>query len=208
MKHFSEASWADFVRKQVSADTRMRMQQHIDDGCKRCKSTLQIWQGVLAVAEKEITFTPPADVVRVVKSQFAALNPQASRGVRLIFDSMLQPVIAGLRGSVAARQFLYETDVYYIDLRLEPRSAKDRVCLVGQVLHRTGEERAAQGVAVRLRDGKLPIAKASTNRLGEFQLEFSASGGLCVSIGRGRQNDIVLPLYGIQVKPVEGKELD
>jgi len=208
MKHFSEASWADFVRNQVSADTRMTMQEHIDDGCKRCKTTLQIWLGLLAIAEKEVSFTPPADAVRVVKSQFASITPQEGYGVRLVFDSMLQPVTAGLRGSVAARQFLYETDEYYIDLRLEPRNAEDRACLVGQVLNRTGEERAAQGVAVRLQEGTLPIAQTSTNRFGEFQLEFSASTGLCVSIGRDKENQIVLPLYGVQIKPVEGKDLD
>jgi hypothetical protein len=110
MKHFSEVSWADFVRNQVSADARMTMQQHIADGCKRCQRTLHIWQGVAAIAEKESRLTPPADVVRVVKSQFAALTSQTSRGVRLVFDSLLQPITAGLRGSVAARQFLVWSD--------------------------------------------------------------------------------------------------
>jgi len=205
MRHFSEASWADFVRNQVSANTRMTMQQHIDDGCKRCKAAVQMWLGVLEIAEKEGGLTPPADVVHLVKSQFAAMTPQKSSGVRLVFDSMLQPITAGLRGSVAARQFLYETDDYCIDLRLEPRSAEGRACVVGQVLNRGGEERAAQGVAVRLQEGKLVIAQACTNRFGEFQLEFSASGGLCVSIGRDRQNEIVLPLYGAQL---ERKDLD
>jgi len=179
----------------------MTMQRHIDDGCKRCQSALRIWQGVAAIAEKESLFTPPSDVVHVVRSQFAAVLPQASRGVRMIFDSMLQPVTAGLRGSVAARQFLYETDDYYIDLRLEPHSAEGRACVVGQVLNRGGKKRAAQGVSVRLQEGKQAIAQTSTNRFGEFQLEFSASGGLCVSIGPDQQNEVVLPLYGIRTKP-------
>src|SRR5271155_3320337 len=108
----------------------MMMQEHIDDGCKKCAASLQMWRGVLEVARDEITFTPPADVVRVVKSQFAALIPQASHGVRLVFDSQLQPVTAGVRGSASARQFLYETDDYYIDLRVEPRREANRACLV------------------------------------------------------------------------------
>ena len=207
MKHFSEADWADFVRKLVSAETRMKMQQHIDDGCKKCKSTLDLWQSVFAIAAKESALTPPADVVRVVKSQFAAAMPEPTSGVRLVFDSMLQPITAGIRGSVAARQFLYETDDYYIDLRLEPRSAEDRACLVGQVLNRTGK-RAAHGIAVRLQEGKQPIAHTATNQFGEFQLEFGAAGALCVSISRDQNDEIVLPLYGVQIKPVEGKDLD
>jgi hypothetical protein len=208
MKHFSEASWADFARNQVSADERMIMQGHIDEGCKRCQKTLQIWQGVALIAGKEGDFTPPPDAVRVVKSQFAAMAPQAKREVRLVFDSILQPVTAGLRGSLAARQFLYETDDYYIDLRLEPRSSEDRACLVGQVLNRAGQERAAQGVAVQLKDGKSAIAQTSTNRFGEFQLEMPASTSLSVAISRDPHHEIILPLYGIQVKPLEGKDLD
>jgi hypothetical protein len=207
VKHFSEADWADFVRKLVSAETRMKMQQHIDDGCKKCKSTLNLWRRVLAIAEKENALTPPADVVRVVKSQFAAVMPELPSGVRLVFDSMLQPITAGIRGSVAARRFLYETDNYYIDLRLEPRSAEDRACLVGQVLNRTGKP-VAHGVAVRLQEGKQPIAHTATNQFGEFQLEFGAADALCISIGRDQKDEIVLPLYGVQVKPVERKDLD
>jgi hypothetical protein len=208
MKHFSETSWADFARNQVSADERMTMQQHLDDGCKICRETLQIWQGIALIAEKERDFTPPTDTVRIVKSQFAAAFPRASRGVRLIFDSLLQPVTAGLRGSVAARQFLYETDEYYIDLRLEPHRAENRGCIVGQVLNRSGAERSAQGVSVSLQEGKQAIAQTSTNQFGEFQLEFSAAGELCVSIGRKQENEILLPLYGIGVKRFEGKDLD
>ena len=207
MKHFSEADWADFARKLVSGDARMAMQQHIDDGCKECKTTLQMWQSLLAIAENEEVFTPPADVVRVVKSQFAAVMPQASRGVRLVFDSMLQPITAGLRGAVAARQILYETDDYYIDLRLESQPAENRACLIGQVLKRTGKQ-AAQGVPVRLQEGKQHIAQTFTNQFGEFQLEFDAATGICILISRDQQDEIVLPLYGVQVKPVKAKDLD
>lgn len=182
------------------------MQQHIDDGCKRCNRSLGTWQAVADIAEQESVFAPPADAVRVAKSQFAAMIPQQSRDIRLVFDSVLQPVTAGLRGSIAARQLLYETDHYYIDLRLEPRSAKERACLVGQVLNRVGEKRAAQHLAVRLQEGKLPIAQTLTNQFGEFQFEFSPSGGLCIAISRDANHEILLPLYG--VKSAEAKDLD
>ena len=206
MKHYTEASWADFARKQISAETRTRMQQHIDEGCKRCKKTLEIWQAVTVIAEKEITLTPPEDAVRIAKSQLAVTIPQENRGIRLVFDSILQPATAGLRGSITARQLLYETDHYYIDLRLEPKSAEERACLVGQVLNRGGEKREAQGLSVRLQDGKLPIAQTLTNHFGEFQFEFLVSGGLCIAISRDSGHEILLPLYG--VKSAETKDLD
>lgn len=186
----------------------MAMQQHIDSGCRKCSDTLRTWQGVLSIADAEATFAPPDDAVHVVRSQFAAIGPIVSRGVRLVFDSMLQPVTAGIRGSVTARQFLFETNYYYIDLRLEPRAEPTRAHLVGQVLNRAGTDRVAQGVAVRLQEGRLPVAQTSTNEFGEFQFEFEAAGGLCLSISRDEVNEVVLPLYGVQAKPLIRKDLD
>jgi hypothetical protein len=118
-----------------------------------------------------------------------------------LFDSELQPVTAGVRGSVSARQFLYETDDYYIDLRLEPRRDSDSACLVGQVLNRTGSERAAQAVPVRVQAGTSPLAETVTNQFGEFQLEFEASHNLCLLIGHPQADEIILPLYGVQKSP-------
>lgn len=184
------------------------MQEHIQNGCQKCRDTLQTWQSVFSITAGEGTLTPPADVVRVVKSQFAVLAPEPSRGIRVLFDSNLQPITAGIRGSVSARQFLYETDEYYIDLRLEPRREADRACLVGQILTRKGVERAAEGVAVRVQKGKLPIAETIANRFGEFQLEFDGASDLCISIGGNESNEIVLPLYGVYVKSLEPRDLD
>lgn len=203
MKHFSEAAWADFARNLLAPDTKMTMQLHIDHGCRKCADTLQVWHSVHSIATAESVLTPPSDVVRVVKSQFAAVAPERSRGFRLLFDSSLEPMPAGIRGSVAAQQFLYETDEYYIDLRVEPHREADHASLVGQVLNRTGKQQAAQGLAVLLQDGKQPISETLTNQFGEFQLEFASAKSLCISIRRNKSDVIVLPLYGIQGEPPE-----
>jgi hypothetical protein len=205
LKHFSEAQWADFARNLLPPATKMTMRQHLDQGCKPCAATLQLWQNVREIAERESTFTPHENVVRVVKSQFAAVMPEPSRGVRLVFDSNLQPITAGIRGGVAVRQFLYETDEYYIDLRLEPR--RERACLVGQVLNRGGKARGAE-LAVRLQKGKVPVAQTTANQFGEFQLEFEINEGLCISISSQKESEVILPLYGVHGKPVERKDLD
>jgi hypothetical protein len=195
VKHFSEANWADFVGNLVTPKERMAMQQHIEDGCERCSDALQIWQSFSTITDGENAFAPPADAVRVVKSQFVAIQPAAGSRVRLVFDSMFQPQTAGTRGSVVARQFLYETDEYSIDLRLEPREQADRACLVGQVLHRLGADRNAPGLAVRLQAGARMIAHTSTNEFGEFQLDFVVSDRLCLSLNPDGANPIILPLY-------------
>jgi hypothetical protein len=203
VEHFSEMAWTDFVRGLASPTTKKAMQRHINDGCNECTTTLRILHGVVAIAKNEMAFAPPDDTVRVVKGQFAAVSHRTAPWIRLLFDSDLQPVMAGVRGSVSARQFLYETEDYYIDLRLEPRKEADRTCLVGQVLNRAAsKDRSADGIAVRLQKGKLPVAETATNKFGEFQLEFDAVKDLSLSIGAEEENLIVLPLYVTRVKPV------
>ena len=191
----------------MAQSSKMTMRRHIDEGCRKCANVLNTWQIVHVVGQAESTLTPPSDIVRVVKSQFAAVAPEKSFGFRLLFDSNLAPVPAGMRGSVAARQFLYETDEYYIDLRVEPHREAHQAALVGQVLNRRGK-RAEPGLAVLLQDGKHPIAETSTNQFGEFQFEFSATNSLSISVRRDKSDAIVLPLYGIQVKPTDRKHLD
>ena len=201
MKHFSDEAWADLVRDLTEPTTRATMNKHISSGCGKCETALQVWQAVLSIARSESAFIPPDDVVRVSKSQFAATVSGAKHGLRLLFDSNLQPVRAGVRGSVSARQFLYETDDYYIDLRLEPRRDSDSAFVVGQVLNRAGSDRAPQAVPVRLHSGTSRLAETVTNQFGEFQIEFEVSANLCLSIGHQQVDEIILPLYGIQKSP-------
>ena len=174
--------------------------------CGKCKTILQTWQSVVSVANEESTYTPPDDVVRVAKSQIVAVMPTVSRGIRLLFDSGLQPMAAGVRGLVSARQFLYETDELYIDLRLEPQREAERMSLVGQVLDRTKTNEAVQRLPVRLQKGKLSVTHTATNQFGEFHFEFDAGKDLCLSIGRSEESEIVLPLYGIHGRVGAGSD--
>lgn len=197
MKHFSETCWADFARNLVEAKERLAMEEHIASGCGTCNTSLQMWRNVVLLAQQESQLTPPADVVRVAKSQFAASAAIRSGRVRLLFDSILQPAMAGVRGTIAARQFLYETDDLYIDLRLEPHREAARMCLVGQILNRATASRTAQNLLVRLFKGDLAIADTSPNQFGEFQLEFELAADVAISIGSDEEQPIILPLYGL-----------
>jgi hypothetical protein len=205
LKHFSDADWADFARKLVSRSIHMAMHKHLDEGCEQCAATLRTWESVGAVAGHEAALTPPDHVVRVVKSFTAATK--ASPGVRLVFDSDLQPAAAGVRGAVSARQLLYQTDDYFIDLRLEPRRESDRACLVGQVMPRTGDT-VARGVAVGLKTGNLRLAETTANQFGEFQFDFDAVSNMCISIKQDRDTEILLPICGTEAKPLKQKQLD
>jgi hypothetical protein len=200
VKHFSDELWTDFVRNLAPASTAQAMQKHIEDGCGKCEAVLKGWQSVFQIAKEESNFSPPQDTVRIVKSQFAAVaGVQQERRVRLVFDTNLQPITAGVRGSISARQLLYETDELYIDLRLEPHreANRDRVCLVGQILDRTSETRAVRGLKVQLLQGQQAVSDTATNQHGEFQLEFDAGKDMCLWIGHQKDQMVVLPIYGV-----------
>ena len=195
MNHFNEASWIDFVRGTLSPATQLTMQQHVDGGCGKCRETVQMWQGVFSLAQEEKSYTPPGDLVRVVKSQFAGFSPNRKRNsvVRLLFDSQLQPAVAGVRGSVAARQLLYETEELCIDLRLEVRRTERRVCMIGQVLNRAARSLSNQDLPVRLYEQNLQLSHGVTNQFGEFQLEFRPNSTISLAIGENEETLLSLP---------------
>jgi len=200
LKHFTEAELTDFARNLVPADMRNNMQEHIETGCKKCSQELQLWQNVVSLAKEESGFAPPDDLVRVAKSQFVMSANLSTSRIRLVFDSFLQPEMAGARGSVSARQFLFETDELYIDLRLD--SQAERLSLVGQIMDRAQGKQAVHDLPISLLKGTMQLADTKTNQFGEFQLEFDPSADLYISISTGKEQPIFLPLYGIHGRPL------
>jgi len=153
-----------------------------------------MWQGVSAIAKQEEIHTPPGDIVRVVKSQLTSLPQRKGRSLaRLLFDSELQPAMAGVRGAVPARQLLYETDELCIDLRLEVRRTERRVCMIGQILNRTTAQTDLQELPVRLYEQATQLTESMTNRFGEFQMEFHSNQAISLAIGNGEETRITLP---------------
>ena len=203
MKHFSDECWADFVRGTGAQVTHTAMQEHMNEGCAQCAAALATWRDVFTLAQREFDLMPPNDIVRIVKSQFAGA-PTESRGVRMVFDSALQALTVGVRGSVMSRQFLFETDAYYIDLRLEPSLSANHACVVGQVLGRHGGQNIG-GVAISLRQGRLSLDRTITNQHGEFQVEFVLNKDISIVIGADEEPGVVLPLYGLRRTPAAPK---
>jgi hypothetical protein len=116
---------------------------------------------------------------------------------RLIFDSFLQPAPVGIRISqLHGRRFMYQAGSLMIDLSLEPPlTDSSRISLVGQLMDSTMPERDLDVLSVGLQGPKGPIALTSTNKLGEFHLEFSLEQNVKLEIETAAQNwvSIVLP---------------
>src|SRR5258707_7109782 len=100
MKHFTTKEWIDFVNRVDPPKQQEAMKEHLSTGCKRCMETVALWQKVHNTAAAEASYQPsPADV-RIAKAAFTAVGratqlQEKSGFVEVLFDSFLQPMLAG-----------------------------------------------------------------------------------------------------------------
>lgn len=201
-KHFSNEEWADFVRHTMPAERRKLMEQHLGEGCRKCRKHLQLWDDVSAWAGAERSYAPPDSAVRTVKGLFALhkpskLMPRALQAARLIFDSFRQPLPAGVRaGMRPTRQVLYKAGRYWVDMRLEKRSGTDRLSLIGQVLDASSPKKGLCDLPIFLLSGSHELARTATNRFGEFHMDVDVTRRPKLCVGIAPNKAVVLPVLG------------
>src|ERR1700675_2321093 len=200
MKHFSTQEWIDFVNHVAKGNQQEAMQKHLATGCKRCRETVSLWQKVSKTAAAEASYQPPAGTVRLAKAAFATAGmaqPQKeSRGViEVLFDSFLQPAVAGARSVViGTRQMLYRADPYQIDIQIEPKPGSNRLVITGQLLDLSHPGIIRRGIQVTLSNHRGNTVMAATNQFGEFSGEIENSGDLELTIPGEADKPIVISL--------------
>jgi hypothetical protein len=198
VKHFSEQLWADFVRGVGAVKMNRDIEAHIASGCPDCATAVGMWKKVCSIAAHEPSITPPDDAVRMVKLEFATRqSPQPGPWTiaRLLFDSLSQPLTAGVRsGASDSRQLMFEAEGTMVDLVLDTRPQSGTICLVGQVVDKGGTRVAPRQVAVILwTETGQPLAETAANEFGEFQLEFAAQERLRLSVEIAGYKHIRIP---------------
>jgi hypothetical protein len=200
MKHFSTEEWVDFVNRVLTTDQQQAMQEHVGTGCKRCADTVSLWQKVSKTAAPESSFQPPPDSVRLAKVAFAASGlartKKESQGlIEVLFDSFLQPAVAGARSVViGTRQMLYRADPYQIDIQIEPKPGSNRLVITGQLLDLSHPGVIGRDIQVTLSNHRGHSVIAATNQFGEFSGEIENSGDLELSIPGHADQPIVISL--------------
>jgi hypothetical protein len=200
MQHFSDEVFADLVRgTDVPAQTELL--SHLATRCGQCTQTFKIWQRLQAIGARENTYCPPADSVRMVKFEFEARRASESElAGKLVFDSLSQPALAGVRsaGTAAARQVVYEAEGIVVDLRFERPGRSKCISLIGQVLDQNAPSVSLGKASVMLWTQKgLVLAETQTNVSGEFHLEFEAQNCLRLSIQASARTLIRIPLANL-----------
>jgi hypothetical protein len=103
---------------------------------------------------------------------------------RLVFDSFLQPSLAGIRSAhPAEHRLLYESGDVMLDLWLAPQRDSCRVQLAGQILNRANPDSQLPSAPVVLQSKEEPIKVATTNELGEFFFDLVPIPDLRLEIG-------------------------
>jgi hypothetical protein len=203
MKHFAAEKWVELVRNVAPAEERRSLENHLSE-CNSCAGLVGFYRQIASRAAGEALYQPPDGAVRAAKAQFAAAPfANAKAGIlELLYDSLLEPLTAGARASVAsARQLLYRIGPVYLDLRVDSEPNSERASLVGQMLDRSNPEHPITGTAVVLLAGQKKIASTSSNGNGEFHLEFAMRSNLRLSVAVDPLHPVYLPITSVQQRP-------
>ncbi len=200
MEHFSVEKWIDFVNQAVTSNEKLKMKKHLNTGCSPCQETLLVWQRVRASAAAEGNYQPPESAVRMAKASFAgvALGQQkkgAGSKIKLLFDSFLQPMLAGVRSAgTGARQMLYRADPYQIDVQLELKPSGNRIVVTGQLLNLSNPKLIATGTRILVSNMRGDVVHTVANEFGEFSGEVKNSGDLQLTFATPSGEPIVISL--------------
>jgi hypothetical protein len=178
--HFSLEDWVDFVRGVATPEQRRDIERHLGAGCRDCAVQHETWHGVAEIASADQQFAPPASAVRRALAFYSVQKPvgrmaRAFDAVKVLFDSALMPMPVGVRSATAPRRkVLYSVGDLLVDVQIETRHTS-RTTLVGQVTAPKSLEEHAEGVPIVILRQMNVVAEATTNRLGEFQVEIEGS---------------------------------
>jgi hypothetical protein len=194
MKHFQTAEWADFVRGVATAEISASMQAHLNAGCQSCQATLNWCKTLAVIAQREAAYEPPEAAIRIAQAWFALSRPDKGMLARVVFDTSLQPALAGVRSAHAGpRQVVYEAGDVVVDIKLEPIDELGNLHIIGQLIQRD-DPYAFGHVPVVLREADKQVAKTFTNRFGEFQFESGPHLDLALGIALPQAQIIEVPL--------------
>jgi len=130
---------------------------------------------------------------RVTFPRFRELAPRAMPVARLIFDSLRQPLSAGVRTLSGARQLAYQHQRTIIDLSIDVGQESGRMRLTGQVLAHANKGSTAD-LSVVLVNGGGTLTRTTTNQYGEFHIEHEVPENLSLEIRLGEQAWVLVPL--------------
>jgi hypothetical protein len=194
--HFTLEEWADFVRGQVGPESRKRMQDHLDQGCRMCAQVVDLWRSVMDVGRREKKFQPLGSDIQWAKTLFAIFPPAKAAGLKLLIARLAcssELALEGVRGyGPSLGHFIFQKEDLMLDLQF--RAAGSVVAMVGQVLDSADQGARYGYTTVKVMTEEGVVAQTTTNEFGEFRLEYSLQPNLLLVIELEGTTRLVTPL--------------
>jgi hypothetical protein len=204
MKHFTTEEWIDFANEAVAKGKRQEMEQHLGQGCSRCKKALSLWQKVRQTARSAAQYQPPDSAVRVAKAGFTGVRLEGKPArkpklVEVLFDSFLQPAIAGARSTDSGagpgtRQMLYRAEPYQVDVQIEGKPGSTNLVVTGQLLDLRNPDAPGRDVPVIISNLRGHVVQTVTNEFGEFREEIQSSSDLELKLLGDNDEAVIISL--------------
>jgi hypothetical protein len=206
MEHFSAEQWIDFVRNSADPTAMLEMQRRLDEECAECFRNLNTWRFVMQQTRRSNRTEPSDASLRAVKAGFAFRKvvsfPSGKLDLAtLYFDSDRQPLADGMRSAHAtARQLLYKSGSFCIDMRIEPTRRSASIVLMGQLLDSMHPGHGISGAAVSLLSKGTTLVRKQTNAAGEFDFGLEPRGNMQLVFGIGNSQTIIVSVPDVTVR--------
>jgi hypothetical protein len=174
----------DFLEGRLSYDQEDFWRHHLEF-CGDCTETLDQWEHLRFGLRRSHLKSAPAHVLERAFHIFPYRTNEGGSRIRrvlasIVFDSFLEPGLAGARGvTAAARQLLLHADEF--DIHLQILGEEDRMQMLGQVLPRTPGAFATTARFHLLRNGER-LETTFVDDLGEFQFTDVLKGDLSLQV--------------------------
>lgn len=166
---------------ELDEPTAAAIQQQVSQSPQLAEQVRRL-QGAIRAMRSDDSVAPPADIVAKAKSLFSRLHQPLRRrwleGLReivatLVYDSRLQPALAGYRSARQAVQLSYSAEGASLDLQVDAGTAsEDQRNVIGQV------SRPSPSVPLRIQfytsDSPQPVAECPVDESGMFSLSIGA----------------------------------
>jgi hypothetical protein len=191
----------DWIEGRLTVDQAQLVAAAVANADSETRATVD-WLRAFRVVSNELVFEALPDTTRsLLRTRFAdyALSRQRPNIVQrfiatLRFDSLQQPMLAGVRGSVAAgrRQLVFQSDALDIIVNIRQRPADQHFELSGQVLSKN--ESATSLWTIRLLHGDYEVANERADDLGEFMVTHGIIAGQYTLLIQSHTTEVIAPL--------------
>ena len=182
--HLSAEIALDWIDGRLAKGQENFWRDHLEL-CKECTRDVEGWRELKTNLRRPYLRSASSETIRQVTQIFRPAPPKTESRLRqvmasLIFDSFLDPALAGARGtSVSARQLVMRAEEF--DIHIKIWGDPDHRQMLGQLLPRSGA-RFVEAARFHLLQNGERLETASVDETGEFHFLDVPEGDLSLQI--------------------------